>query len=69
MNELGQVHKQGTLAELIGRADIPMDIRTEAHRLSRHYPSDTNLSMSAGVIPSLWAIAAKDIVEMQLYFH
>jgi hypothetical protein len=53
------------LSWLQDRTDIPIDIRTEANRLLRHYPSDANRSISAQVIPSLWAIPAKDSVKMQ----
>lgn len=52
------------LSWLQDRADIPMDIRNEAHRLLRHYPSNENLNVSAQVIPSLWTMPANDSVKM-----
>jgi hypothetical protein len=43
------------LEELMRSADVPESVRKEAHRLLRHYPSDSDLSLTALALPNWWA--------------
>lgn len=42
------------LEELRKRADLPESVRREAHRLLRHYPSDSELDLTAELVPMWW---------------
>ncbi|RAS33184.1 BPSL0761 family protein [Paraburkholderia bryophila] len=52
-----------SVAEGISDVDARL-VRTLAMSLLRHFPSDTDISASSAVLPSVWAIPQHDLVAV-----